>query len=490
MDTINIEKIINDTENDTIEFKQNLSGTKSFIKDICAFANTNGGFIIIGIDDKTKKITGISKDDIFQLEEKVANIIADNFDNRPSYIVRTKNIKGKLLLCFKIYPGEFVPYFIKKQGKKEGTYVRLGSTSRPASQEEIKELERRKENISFDATEVIQAHKNNLDYPLIEKTLEQIAAKNDLVHPGVSDKLLESLKIIKKSGNNYTPTVGGLLLFGYKDKIEQYLPQAKVKCARFKGNLPVEYLDKKEFSGSLINQVENTIKFYKLNEQKYAQINDLYREEDYIIPLTAIREAVVNAIVHRNYSISGADIKFNIFDDYIEIISPGKLPFGITKQDLGQGISEVRNKVIARMFLKLALIEQWGQGIVKIIELTTQKGLKKPSFEERSNFFKVTLYKQKQELLPESPPATTSINNKNSINEKLSTMHFRKYSLDEIQKIISFVQENKAIGNLDCQKLLNLEDYQAKHLLKRLAQKGILKEKGQRKSRKYYLTKD
>jgi ATP-dependent DNA helicase RecG len=471
---LEIETLLNNTENEMVEFKRDLTGTRGLMKDICAFANSKEGYIILGIEDSTREVVGVNKEEIFELEERIANLISDHFDNRPVYIVRIINYKGKILLCLKITPGELVPYFIKSTGRERGTYIRLGSSSRVASVEEVAELERRRQNISFDAVEFIQANKNDLDYDFIEEILEKIALKRDVVRPTPSDRLLESLKIIKKAGNQYVPTVGGILLFAYKDKIEEYFPYAKVKCARFKGNNSIEYIDKKEFSGSLLHQVEDMMKFYKINEPKAAKIEGLYREEYYKIPEEVIREAVVNAIVHRNYSVTGSDIKFNIYDDYIEVISPGRLPFGITKQDLGKGISEVRNKVIAKIFLDLAFIEQWGQGISRILMISEEFGLQTPLFEELSNFFKVTLYKTQKEKTKEN-------------KKDLSSLSFKNLPVEKIAEIIKYVEDNTFIVNSKCQEILGVNDYQSKHILDRLVKEGFLEPTGKGKGRKYTL---
>jgi predicted HTH transcriptional regulator len=471
---LEIETLLNNTENEMVEFKRDLTGIKGLMKDICAFANSKEGYIILGIEDSTRKVVGVNKEEIFELEERIANLISDHFDNRPVYIVRIINYKGKILLCLKITSGELVPYFIKSADREGGTYIRLGSSSRLASVEELAELERRRQNISFDAIEFIQANKNDLDYDFIEKTMEKIALKRNIVKQAPSDRLLESLKIIKKAGNQYVPTVGGILLFAYKEKMEEYFPYARVKCARFKGNNSIEYIDKKEFSGSLLHQVEDTMKFYKINEPKAAKIEGLYREEYYKIPEVMVREAVVNAIVHRNYGITGSDIKFNIYDDYIEIISPGRLPFGITKQDLGKGISEVRNKVIAKMFLELDLIEQWGQGISRILMLSEELGLQTPLFEELSNFFKVTLYKTQKEKAKEN-------------KKDLFSLNFKNFPVEKIAEIIKYAEDNEFIVNSKCQEILGVNDYQSKHILDRLVREGFLEPSGKGKGRKYIL---
>ena len=140
------------------------------------------------------------------------------------------------------------------------------------------------------------------------------------------------------------------------------------------------------------------MKFAMIYIAKAGIVKGLQRIDTYEIPLEAIREALVNAVVHRDYSISGADIKFAVFDDRIEITSPGALPKALEIEDILSGRSEIRNKVIARFFKEIHFIEQWGAGIKKILKACKSAGIREPEFRESGLFFKVILYKNKKEF--------------------------------------------------------------------------------------------
>jgi predicted HTH transcriptional regulator len=470
---MDLKGLLNKPENEKLEFKRDLSGKNTFIKDVCAFANSKGGIIVIGVDDTSREVVDIDQENLFRLEEKIVNMITDNIEPMVNFIVNPYNLDGRMILYVEIYPGLLTPYRLKSKGINEGVYVRIGSTSRPASQEYITELERRRLNISFDVTDIPATSKSDLDYSLIEFYLETRYQKNDIPKVAISEQFLESIKVLKRQGNHLVLSVAGVLLFGYSPS--RIFPQSAIKCARFKDDDSFEYLDKKEFEGSLFKQLDNALNFFKVNEPKSAKIKGIYREESYAVPEIAIREALVNAIVHRDYNISGSDIKFNIYDSYIEIISPGRLPFGINIEDLGCGISKSRNPIMVSIFREMGIIEEYGKGIEKIKRAIDKHNLVMPKFEEVSDFFKVTFYKKK--LLKR--PSVSLIDDYDYL--------FMDYTKEQINEIKNYTLEKGYITNSKCRELLHISIDQAKYLLKRLVEENILEAIGKGKGRKYIL---
>ena len=216
-----------------------------------------------------------------------------------------------------------------------------------------------------------------------------------------------------------------------------------------------EFLDQKIIKGSLFSQIAETIAFFKKNVKRGAKIEGLYRKEEYEYPETAIREAVVNAICHRDYSRKGADIKFAIFDDRIEITSPGGLLPQISLSDLGTGVSELRNKIIGRIFNETGLIEGWGTGIRRIRKQIEEKGLVPPEFRESNGFFKAIIY-----------------------NEPLQE-HFE---LDKDEKeIIAYIQKHGKAGTKDLEKVLGKSKATIKRKIRTLTENGYLIWKGKSK---------
>ena len=234
---------------------------------------------------------------------------------------------------------------------------------------------------------------------------------------------------------------------------EDYFEYSRIKCARFLGNDMSEFIDQKEFGGALYEQVENAMKFAKTHIAKSGKIRELQRIDKFEVPLEAIRESIINAVVHRDYCISGADIKFAIFDSRIEITSPGALPKALEIKEILSGRSEIRNRVIARFFKEIHFIEQWGTGIGKILRSCRDAGLKTPEFIESGLFFKVILFKG---------GAGSS----------------QKTSQKTSQKIIITMKKNPAVTINKLSEITGVSDRTVKTHIKNLKARGVIRRVG------------
>jgi ATP-dependent DNA helicase RecG len=262
---------------------------------------------------------------------------------------------------------------------------------------------------------------------------------------------------------------------------------ARIKCARFKGDDVEEFIDQKVFSGILYEQVDNAINFAKTHISKSGVIKDIKREDNYAIPIPAIREAIINAVVHRDYSITGSDIKFAIFDNRVEITSPGVLPKTLSIGDIKSGKSEIRNKVIARIFSEINYIEQWGTGIRRIIAECKKNSLIEPIFEESDLFFKVTIFSlADNNKTPISDDKTPISDDKTPISDDKTGAHkkINEFSEDEI-KVITYLKYNEYITNSIARELIGKKDTATKNLLNKLVKKEIIIAIGERKNRIY-----
>lgn len=197
------------------------------------------------------------------------------------------------------------------------------------------------------------------------------------------------------------PSIGGILLFGV-DK-ENVMPDAKIKCARFRGKKSTEFLDVFETSAGLIQTVNKTVAFISRHTTQGIKIGTTTHEKVPEYPDLAIREAVINAVVHADYSIKGMNVRVGVYDDRIEITNPGSLPFGISMEHIFSGISKLRNRVVGRVFHELRLIEQWGTGISRIRETCHNANLPEPVFEELGTSFRVTLYSGSSPRISQRP---------------------------------------------------------------------------------------
>jgi len=366
-------------ETKTLEFKKTLPTVADLARTIIAFANTSGGKLIIGVNDN-REIIGLDDNEIFSTQDKIASIIYDRCYPNILPEIYTANIEGRLILIIEIFRGNLLPYYLKQDGKNNGTYIRIGATNRKAEFENILELERHRSNISFDEEINYETEFDRLDLTPIKSKFAAIGKVCD------SNKL-KNLKLLKEENGKTYPSNALLILLGKFEHVT-------IKCSRFKGKTMSVFLDKKEYSGDLFTQLENAENFIKNHIHLRGEINGLQRIDTYEIPIVAIREALVNAVVHRDYSNKGRDIKVGVYDDIVNIVSPGGLPHAITEQNLTQGRSEIRNRAIAGVLKALNYIEQWGTGIKRIKSSCIQHGLQEPDIKETGDFVDVVLYRQ------------------------------------------------------------------------------------------------
>lgn len=381
-------------ESKILELKEFLPKNEKIAKTVIAFSNTSGGKLIIGVNDE-RKIVGIDGAQLFETQDKIASIIADNCSPGIMPEIYSVNIENKLVLVIEVVRGNLKPYFLKNQGKADGTYVRLGATNRIADLETITELERQKRHISFDEEICYEQEFSELDVSPLLVRFESIGKPLNL-------EKLENLKLIKSEGGKVYPTNALMIILGK-------FSHCTVKCARFKGTTMSVFTDKKEYGGDIFSALENTQSFVLNHINLKGEIKGLQRTDTYEIPVSALREGLINAIIHRDYINRGRDIKVGIYDDIVNIVSPGSLPYNITIEDIFSGRSEARNRVVAHVFKELNLIEQWGSGINRIISACEEHGLQTPKIGEQNDFFDIEFYRprtitddKKPELQPES----------------------------------------------------------------------------------------
>lgn len=375
-----IDKLLSENEGKTLEFKENTNSPLQIIKTAIAFANTAGGIILIGVEDKTKKIIGINH--VLLEEERISNLLFDSISPMLLPDVDIVSHSGKELLIINV-PHIVGPFYLKRAGKDKGIFVRLGSSNRLADPETLANLQRLAKRIRFDEMPCIAADITELDNRLIQGKLAGIF-KN------ISRKSYESLGLVRSHNKKKYATYGGLLLFS--DNKTKWLPDAIIKCVCFASTSRKSIIDKREIKINLIDSVDEVILFIQRNTRVFAEIGLVRRVDIPEYPVEAVREAVINAVVHADYSIQGSSVQVSIYTDRIEIISQGGLPLGQTMNSALSGISKMRNPVIGRIFREIGMIETLGMGMLSIIQSYEDSPAKPPKFEEIDHFFKVTLY--------------------------------------------------------------------------------------------------
>lgn len=367
-------------EGKTLELKRDLSSPDGVLKAIVAFANTAGGTLVIGVEDRTGDVRGV--DEPLDVEERLANLISDRISPRLVPEIEILPWRRTQVVAVQVYPSPLRPHYHKPEGAEKGVYVRVGSTNRRADREMIEELRRFAHGEAFDEQPMPGLDPEALDFEAAAEAFAGVRA--------LAGHDLETLRLVTDHQGRKVPTVGGILLFGRER--QRHFPDAWIQAGRFAGSDKSHIVDQAEFRSYPERAIEEAIAFVDKHTIHGAEIGALRREERWNLPPVAVREAVINAVTHADYAQRGAPIRVSIFDDRLEVENPGLLPFGLTVEDLPRGVSKLRNRVIGRVFHTLGLIEQWGSGIQRMTAACRDMGLAPPRFEEIATRFRVTIF--------------------------------------------------------------------------------------------------
>ncbi len=367
-------------EGKTLEFKRDLSSPDGVLRTLVAFANTAGGTLLVGVEDRSRNVRGVS--DALDVEERIANVVSDSIAPRLLPEIEILPWRRTQVIAIQIHPSAARPHYLKREGAESGTYVRVGSTNRRADAEMLQELRRTARGESYDEQPMMDLDSEALDFRAASESFKPTRT--------LRRRDLETLRLLTTHQGHTVPTVGGMLLFGRER--ERYFPDAWIQAGRFSGRDKAKIVDGAEFRGAPVAAIDAAIAFIEKHSLHGAEIGKVRRMERWSLPPVAVREAVINAVAHADYAQRGAPIRVSIFDDRLEIENPGLLPFGLTVADLAHGISKLRNRVIGRVFHALGLIEQWGSGIQRMTAACREAGLQDPLFEEIATRFRTTIF--------------------------------------------------------------------------------------------------
>ena len=365
-------------EGKTLEFKRELSSPDGAIKTIVAFANTAGGTLLVGVENGNGHVRGVTQP--LDLEERLASLISDHIAPQLVPDIEILPWRGTQVLAVQVYPSSRRPHHLKREGAA-GVYVRVGSTNRRADTELVEELRRSARGEAFDEQPMPELDSEALDFRAASESFAPVRK--------IARRDLETLRLVTDHQGRKVPTIGGVLLFGRER--ERHFPDAWIQAGRFRGSDRSHILDRLDIRSPLPHAVHEVIAFVQKHQLHGAEIGAVHRKERWTLPPVAVREAVINAVAHADYSQRGAPLRIAMFDDRLEIENPGLLPFGLTVEDLPHGVSKLRNRIIGRVFNALGLIEQWGSGVQRMTSACREAGLAVPSFEEIGTRFRVTL---------------------------------------------------------------------------------------------------
>jgi predicted HTH transcriptional regulator len=379
-----LEDLLTQHESKTLEFKRDVSSPENIIRTVVAFANGAGGTILIGVDDRTRSVRGISNPT--KVEELLANLISDRIEPRLVPELQILPWRKTSVIALRVFPSSTRPHFVKATGLEQGVYVRVGSTNRRADTAQIEEIKRFVRGSTFDEEPLPGMNTEAIDFRAASECFSSIRKlrRGDL----------RTLQITTIHQNHEVPTVGGFLLFGFNRRTD--FPDAYIHAGCFSGIDKSSIIDSAEIGDYLPLMVEDVLRFIRRNTRRALRVEGARHAEAWEFPLTALREAIINALVHADYAQRGSPLRVAIFSNRIEIDNPGGLPPGLTLEEIHRGVSKLRNRVIGRVFHELGLIEQWGSGIQRMIGACIQAGLPEPIFEEIGSGFRVTLLSQAQ----------------------------------------------------------------------------------------------
>ena len=428
-------------ESETLELKEIV--VEDIKKEIIAFANSAGGTLYVGVADDGG-IVGVENPDT--VIQQISNMVRDSIKPDITMFIRytAKNVEGKQIVAVEIQRGTGRPYYLAKKGlRPEGVYVRQGTSSVPATSTAIRRMIKDTDGDSFEAMRSLE---QNLTFQAAEKEF----ALRDLAF-GVSQ--MKTLGILNTDGI-YTNL--GLLLS------EQCAHT--VKAAVFEGTNQSIFRDRQEFTGSLLQQMNEVYEYIDRRNQVHSTFDKLRRIDTRDYPEVAIREALLNSLVHRYYSFSTSTL-ISVYDDRVEFTSIGGLPAGVSLDDIMLGLSVCRNPKLANVFYRLELIEAYGTGMKKIMG-AYENSNKKPVIETTDNAFKI--------ILP-------------NLNEDVGSLPVADAGSEAERQVLEFIKKNGSISRKETETAVNLKQTAAGRLLSKMIQKKLIVQIGQGKNTKYRL---
>jgi len=543
------------SELNDVEVKAAQRGTpQRLYESLSAFANrTGGGVILLGLDEnRAFEVIGVG--DAHRIMEEVSGLAAENMEPalRPEFTL--VEVDGKSVLAIEVFeiPVEQKPCFYKTAGLQSGSYIRVGNTNRQMSGYEVFSYLSARAQPTFDEEPVREATLDDLDRERLEEYVRKLRrARLDASYLNRPfEDVLRQLRIARDVDGVLRPTLVGLLMFGaYPQTFE---PQLVITLLHYYGTDEAEktprgerFLDNRKFEGPIPDMVEAAVNYVMASIRKSSLIEGLLRRDIPEYPEEAVREAVVNAVAHRDYSpyVRGSYIQLRLFADRLEVQSPGGLYGNVTEETLEEEQS-TRNRVLMRLMEDAHLVENRGSGIRAMIDAMRRLNLEPPRFQDRHASFLVTfrshtlmgpeaiawlnrfadrpltdrqrlalVYLRYNEQLTNSD--YQRLNHVDSVTagrelrglvqsglvEQHSTRRWAYYTLSSAAKtetgpmplsdedrISAYLREHGSINNAECRDLLGADARRVNYVLQKMLTEGVLQRQGERRWARYTLT--
>lgn len=422
-------------ENERIEYKREF--IDDIAKEVIAFANTDGGEIYVGVNDDGTPAPLENTDDTYT---RITNSVRDSV--APDVTMFTKYSLNNGVIKVNVLEGSSKPYYLKSKGlKPSGVYIRQGASSVQASPEQIRRMIKLSDRDSYEEM-------RSLEQELTFNTAAETFKKHNI--PFSEDKY-KALGIVSINDELFTNL--GLII---SDQCRH-----TIKAAVFADEENINFVDHREFGGSVFSQIENAFEYIMLNNKNRSVFSGIDRIDIPDYPEAAIREALLNAVVHRDYGFSGSII-ININSKCIDIVSIGGLVSGLSEEDIMNGISQPRNRNLAEMFHRLKYIESYGTGIRKILSLYSDQE-NKPEITITPNSFRLSLPNR---------------NIGNSAKQDIPSQY---------QTVIDYLKDNGSMTEEELQELLGIKKTRAYNLYKAMEKDGLIAVLGKGAEKKFVL---
>lgn len=444
-------------------------------------------------------MVGVPDDQVLTIMDAISNAITDSCEPLIIPDISMRDIDGKTVIVAEILPGAQRPYFIKSMGREQGTFVRVAGTTRQADAATIKELLFEGSNRSFDQTICRELTATEDDIAKLCDAMTAVAKSNakhgtEAVKP-VTVQQLRSWNVLVERDGELRPTNAYAILAGINGPI-----RSVIQCGVFKGDTKAVFVDRREFEGAPWELIEQAYQYVLRNIHMGARFAGVYRQDVYEIPPDAIRELIVNAVVHRSY-IDHSSIQIAIYDNRMEITSPGRLPMGQTLERMKEGYSKIRNEALAAAFAYMGLIEHWGSGIPRIIEEVREAGLREPEFLGGDTDLRINIYRGQIITMPDS--AGKVPNNDVAVPNTFENMPDSIQSAPDMTEnvpdtvsglsktqstVYKFICGRNRVSTEDIAGLLGVQPRRARQVLSDLVRKGLIEREGAARSTRYVYT--
>lgn len=452
-------------EGESLEFKRSVAEMEQVTETVVALANTRGGLVLIGVGPKGEVI-GM---DVGQVTgERITNRITGNTDPVIYPSVQIAEVAGRKVFVIAVPESDNKPHLAAGRAFK-----RVGATTVQMRRDEYERLLLLRRQSPFDRREAPGATLEDIDEGRLRWYLERAARERnipvDLGLPVIEN--LKRLELASESEGSTVLTIAALLFFGRRPR--HFAPHSMVRLARFQGTTASNFIDRLDLTGTLPEMIDEAERFVLRNTRVAAKVTGFERREITEYPYAAVREAIANAVAHRDYDREDVEVRVSIFSDRIEVQSPGRLPAPLTLDTLGEEYA-LRNRVIAALLFNIRYIERWNTGIRRMRQLMRAHGLPEPVFQEIGQTFRVTFHGPGDNILDLIPEAGVTDLRGLGLNDR------------QVQALALMVNEGQKLTNRQYREMFGTSHMTAFRDLSRLVETGQAKMAGSGRTRQYF----